>query len=224
MEKTTITLHNRALEKRTKNKENQTFEIWYEESLEIAYKRLFGKAVAEYNYLQTREGRKIKNYLAQVKKSKLLNVAYEMIFTMGSEEEHLDPQACLLVLKQIYENWKTLNPNLKMIGAYFHSNEQDPKTQKEKAPFLRIIYVPVAYICSRGPKKQTSLNKAFQQMGYENKGRETTQIQFERFMLDYFKNLVQENGIAVVGETKEKNEDLAIDNKLGKQLKKNKPA
>ena len=212
MKKTTIKLHNCALNSREKTKENQPFETWYEESLEDAYKRLFGKAIAEYNFRQTREDRKIKNYLAQVKKSKLLNVAYEMLFSMGTTEEHLDQQACIPVFKQLFENWKTINPNLEIIGAYFHS--------KEKAPFLRIVYVPVAYNCTRGLMTQTSLGKAFIEMGFQNKGRETAQIQWERAMLEYFKKIVEDHGIVVTGENKEKSENSSSnDKKLIKQVK-----
>lgn len=43
------------------------------------------------------------------------------------------------ILKDYVQDWKRRNPNLEMIGAYYHNDEQG------KQPHVHIDYVPVAH-------------------------------------------------------------------------------
>jgi hypothetical protein len=232
--KTTISVHNGTQVSREHNRRNpkvvskeehihegRWYEVWHDESAQDAYKRIFQKAVDDYNYHQQRADRKIRNYLKQVKESKTQHVAYETIFTVGNVEEHPDPQTCHDILKQLYEDWKKMNPNLEIIGAYFHGDEEDRDTGKPSTPHLHIDYVPVAHNYTRGPKTQTGLVKALGEMGYQIKGRETAQIQWERAMRAHLKELAQERGIEVKEPTAEKREHLNTrDYKLTKRVQK----
>ena len=48
---------------------NGWYAIWHDEPLRDAYKRLFGKAQEEFNLKQTRNDRRIVDYLSNVQKS-----------------------------------------------------------------------------------------------------------------------------------------------------------
>lgn len=165
--KTTISVHNGTQVSREHNRRNpkvvskeehihegRWYEVWHDESAQDAYKRIFQKAVDDYNYHQQRADRKIRNYLKQVKESKTQHVAYETIFTVGNVEEHPDPQTCYDILRQLYEDWKKMNPNLEIIGAYFHGDEEDRDTGKPSTPTCILIMCPWRTITREGQKRR----------------------------------------------------------------------
>lgn len=138
------------------------FEIWKDVPIAEAYEKLFGKAVREYNSKQKRSDRKINSYLDSIRKDKYKNECYEFIAQIGNAENQLsDKQEAKKLLKIFYKNFEKNNPNLKVIGAYFHGDE--------KTPHIHIDYIPVASGFKKGLSVQNSLTKALRQQGYENK-------------------------------------------------------
>lgn len=147
-------------------------EIWKHETVTQAYERLFGDAVAEYNARQQRPERRIRNYLAEVQKDAKKHDCYEII--VGVYGSECSDQLGKTILKAYVDSWKQRNPQLEMIGAYYHADEQG------RAPHVHIDYIPVSSSYKKGLSVQTGLNRALSDMGYAKKGKMTPQIQWER--------------------------------------------
>lgn len=100
----TISTHNGSAYAREHNKRNPsvvakedhirldgTFEIWKDESPQEAYKRIFGKALEEYNAKQTREDRKIRSYYKKICDDEKKHPVYEMIVGIYGKDEQGNP-------------------------------------------------------------------------------------------------------------------------------------
>lgn len=197
----TIATHNRPKahrahnirDKRVVDKEshidpNGVHEIWKDEKVAHAYHRLFDDAVAEYNAKQTREERKIGSYLAKIEKDGKKHPVYEMIIGVYGNE---DPETNKKVLKEFVNDWSRRNPNLELIGAYYHADE-------EGEPHVHLDYVPVVHGCKRGLETQNALNKAFKAMGFETvHSSNTAQIQWERSENKALEDICRKYGIEV---------------------------
>ena len=103
-------------------------------------------------------------------------------------------------------------PNLAVVGAYFHADEKG-------APHLHIDYVPVAHGYKKGLGVQNGLVKAFGEMGFILKGKDTAQILWQRDLKSRVTKLAQERGFKVVEPTvKRKKHIETAFYKLEKQL------
>lgn len=166
---------------------NGEHETWVHETEIHAYHRLFDKAQEEYNAKQTRADRQINNYHQKVKDDVKQHTCYEMIIGVyGGENE----QTCKEIMKEFVDTWKERNPNLELIGAYYHNDEMGEG-------HCHIDYIPVAHGYSRGMETQAGLVKAFEEMGYEKQGKLTAQIQWEANQNKYLEELCISRGIEV---------------------------
>ena len=154
-------------------KPNGKFEIWYDEKPRDAYNRLFGQALEEYNNKQKRSDRKIKDYYRHICNDKMKHPVYEMIVAVGNRDNTVDEEKGYYILRAFYNGWKKRNPNLELIGAYYHADE-------DGVPHVHIDYVPVATGYVNGMNTQTALVKALGQQGFTKEGKETAQIKWER--------------------------------------------
>lgn len=178
-------------------------EILHDEKPREAYKRIFGKALDEYNAKQERADRKIKSYYNHVEKDVKRNTVYEMIVQIGNRENTgIDAPIERECLLEFYNSWEERNPNLECIGAYLHADEN------EGTLHMHIDYVPVAHGYTRGLKVQNGLVKAFGEQGFFKQGKETAQIQWEARENSILKQIALEHGIEVAEPTKEKRQHL----------------
>lgn len=187
----------KVVSKESHIKPNGKYEIWHDEKLSVAYDRLFGKALAEYNAKQTRADRKIDNYLKHVRADESRHECYEMIVAIGNSKGEMvdEEKGRTALMKFVYgdENcpsWQQRNPNLEIVGCYYHADE-------EGVPHIHIDYVPVAHGYKKGLEVQNGLVKAFQEMGLEKKGKATAQIQWESRENAFLESLVNEIGYEV---------------------------
>ena len=149
-------------------------EILHDEKPREAYRRIFGKALDEYNAKQSREERRIRDYFAHVEKDSKKHTVYEMIVQIGDRKDTgIDAPVERECLKEFYAGWKERNPHLECIGAYLHADEADGTVH------LHVDYVPVATGYTRGMEIQTGLVKALEQQGFKKEGARTAQIQWE---------------------------------------------
>ena len=150
-------------------------EIWIDEPIRHAYDRLFGKALKEYNAKQSRADRKIDSYYHAVQSDKKKHTVYEMIIGIYGKngEEPVDIEQGKAIMQDFVNSWAERNPNLALIGAYYHADE-------EGEPHVHLDYIPVAHGYKRGLSVQNGLVKALGEQGYEKQGKETAQIQWER--------------------------------------------
>lgn len=155
---------------------NRTHEIWIDEKPQDAYRRLFEESRLEYNAKQTREDRKIQDYYKDICKNEKKHAVYEMIIGVYGKDENgrqiCDDETGKQIMKEFVETWQERNPNLELIGAYYHADE-------EGEPHVHLDYVPVAHGYSRGMETQTGLVKALGEMGFEKQGKATAQIQWQ---------------------------------------------
>ena len=180
---------------------NGEHEIWHDEKPREAYERIFGDAAREYNEKQTREDRKIKDYYSQISKDSKKHPVYEMIIGVYPSDGSLDESVQKEILKEFTEGWQERNPNLELIGAYYHADEQGE-------PHVHIDYVPVAHGYTRGMETQTGLVKALKEQGFEKVGKLTAQIQWEKSENNHLQKLCEERGLIVEHPSKEKQEHL----------------
>jgi len=154
--------HNRRTIKNEAHVDPNGFhEVWVDESIDDAYKRIFNDALQEYNNKQKRADRKIKNYLQHVKKNPKLNPVYEFILQVGNEKNHPDKELCYKILKEYYEKFSARNPGLEVIGAYYHDDEIGG------CPHIHMDYIPVAQGKKTGLKIKNGLAEALKKLGYE---------------------------------------------------------
>ena len=154
-------------------KPNGKFEIWHDEKPRDAYNRLFGQALEEYNNKQKRSDRKIRDYYNHICNDKMKHPVYEMIIAVGNRDKTVDEETGYSVLRAFYDGWKQRNPNLELIGAYYHADE-------DGVPHIHIDYVPVATGYVNGMTTQSALVKALGQQGFHKEGKATAQIKWEK--------------------------------------------
>ena len=204
----TIAVHNGTSVSREHNRRNPTvvtkephirpdgnYEIWRDISPRDAYKQIFGNAVIDYNKKQNRNDRKIKDYYESICHDKNKHAVYECIVGVYvHDDDKLPLSVNRKILRDYVNRWRERNPNLALIGAYYHNDEQG------KQPHLHLDYVPVAHGYKRGMSIQNGLVKALGEMGYTKKGRETAQIQWqahERTALEEVRKKLNELSLAV---------------------------
>lgn len=199
----TISTHNGSTVARDHNTRNRritdkeshidprgNYEIWHDERPQDAYRRLFEAAVQRYNAKQKRPDRLITNYYRDVCKDAKKHPVYEMIIAIGNTDNAPDPEQAKAVMREFVNGWKKRNPNLELIGAYYHADEKG-------VPHVHVDYVPIAHGYRRGMDTQSALVKALGEQGFYKKGRDTAQILWQQSENKHLETLCHEHGIAV---------------------------
>lgn len=185
--------HNRrnpkVVSKESHIQENGIYEIWKDETERHAYKRIFQESVDKYNLLQKNDKRKILDYYKQIQEDKKKHTAYEMI--VGVYSDAVSDETKKEILKEFYENWKERNPNLELIGAYWHNDEEGDM-------HLHLDYIPIAHGYTKGMETQTSISKALEQQGFVKEGKNTAQILWEKRENKYLEQLCNKRDIDVI--------------------------
>lgn len=164
-----------------------------------AYKQLFSEAVDDYNKTQKRSDRKIKNYYSKIHNDKKKNTHYEYIFQLGNIKNRIDDDTFIAVCSDYVASFQERNPNLYLIGAYIHLDE-------EASPHMHIDYIPVGHY-DKGMRLQASSNKAFEELtNYKSQSkRDTAQIKWQESEREYIKSFCRDYGIEVIdGDSKGK--------------------
>lgn len=119
-----------------------------------------------------------------------------MIVQVGSKGNALSAEESREILKEYFDSWNDRNPNLELIGAYYHADERGE-------PHIHMDYIPVASY-EKGLALRAGLNKALEAQGFEKKGKATPQIQWERSENDYLERLCRDRGHTVEHPEREK--------------------
>ena len=117
----------------------------------------FEQARIEYNNKQTREDRKIENYLKKVCESQN-DIACEIIIELGDMDFWNDKNEryrfkMVDVYNEQVKDLIKIVPDFKIANATIHFDEV--------SPHMHIVGVPVSYDCKRGMKKQVVKSKLF---------------------------------------------------------------
>lgn len=157
--------------------------------------------------LSAKNDRLIKSYYNAICKDSKKHPVYEMLIGIYGKNEDGSPicsaEQGKEIMQQFVENWKERNPNLELIGAYYHADEPDSE------PHLHIDYIPVAHGYTRGLETQTGFVKALGEQGFEKKGKATAQIQWEKRENDYLTSLCEAVGLRVDHPRQEGRQHLA---------------
>lgn len=126
------------------------------EDVKKLYKTEFDEAVYKYNEKQTREDRKILNYLSKVEEDKQKNIATELILQIGDKEDwqnidFKDKQKMAEVFKNSLEVLE--EKGFKIANATLHLDET--------SPHLHVIGVPIGTDFKKGLEKQVSSKSVF---------------------------------------------------------------
>lgn len=170
-----------------------------------AYKDIFQDAVDAYNETQKRSDRKIKNYYSKIQHDKRKNTHYEYIFQLGNIKSRMDDDTFISICADYVAEFQTRNPNLYLIGAYVHLDE-------EASPHMHMDYIPIGHY-DKGLRLQASSNKAFEELtGYKSVNRvDTAQIQWQNRERDYIKELCKGYGIEVIDGDSKGKKSLSIE-------------
>lgn len=172
---------------------NGIHEIWIDEPIRQAYKRLFGESVHRYNEKQNRAERKIDSYYNTICKDKKKHPVYEMIIGIYGKSDgsySCSAEQGKEIMHRFVDTWQERNPNLELIGAYYHADE-------EGEPHVHLDYVPVAHGYKKGLETQTGLVKALGEQGFEKQGKATAQIQWQKRENEYLTSLCEAVGLTV---------------------------
>lgn len=126
------------------------------EDVKKLYKTEFDEAVYNYNQKQTREDRKILNYLTKIEEDKQKNIATEIILQIGDKEDwqnvdFKDKQKMAEVFKNSLEVLQ--EKGFKVANATLHLDET--------SPHLHVIGVPIGTDFKKGLEKQVSSKSVF---------------------------------------------------------------
>lgn len=166
-------------------------ETWVDVPPREAYKKIFGEAVAAYNDKQKRTDRKVQDYYTRIKKSKSQHPVYEMVVSIGNVKNPPPEDVAREIMLDFCKGWKDRNPNLILIGAYYHADEVG-------VPHVHVDYVPVAHGYQKGMSTQTGLVKALGEQGFYKHGKETAQIQWESRENAALEALCKERGFDII--------------------------
>lgn len=125
------------------------------------YRELFDDARKEYNAKQTRDDRKIGDYLEKVRADKRLHEVYEFVVQVGNREKNAGEKESVAM----YREWLSLFQQ--KYGEHFEVKQAIVHLD-EAVPHMHFEVVPVAHDCKRGLATQTSMKKALKQAGFHD--------------------------------------------------------
>lgn len=173
-------------------------ENWIDESPREAYERIFGKAVQDYNKSQKREDRRIKNYYNQIAKDAKKHVLYECIAGVYGDE--VTEKEARAILSEYVEEWKKQNPNMIVIGAYYHADED----LRSNGYHCHIDFVPIAHGYKKGLSVRTSISKGLDEQGVHMRGRKSQQEVWTRMENDRLEHICNKHGLEVIHPMRDK--------------------
>lgn len=141
------------------------------EDIKQVYHKLFDKALDEYNAKQKRKDRQIKSYYEKISRSKQEKLFYEVIVQIGNKDDtgvgSSAAEIATWVLKDYVKMFQVRNPQLYVIGAYIHLDEE--------TPHLHLNFVPWVSGCKRGLETKTSLKAALATRRFASEGKGNTE-------------------------------------------------
>ena len=141
------------------------------EDIKQVYHKLFDKALDEYNAKQKRKDRQIKSYYEKISRSKQEKLFYEVIVQIGNKDDtgvgSSAAEVATWVLKDYVKMFQLRNPQLYVVGAYIHLDEE--------TPHLHLNFVPWVSGCKRGLETKTSLKAALATREFASEGKGNTE-------------------------------------------------
>lgn len=163
--------HNERRYNHSRSYDKENIKVMYSRTNENLYKDVqqvyhdeFDEALKEFNQKQSRDDRKIKDYLKHVSDSKSNDVAAEIIIQIGDQSFWKDrsmefKKSMIPCFQEQLDRLRELCPDFKIASAIVHLDE--------KSPHMHVVGVPVAEGYKRGLSKRCSKTKVFTQSSLE---------------------------------------------------------
>lgn len=163
--------HNERRYNHSRSYDKENIKVMYSRTNENLYKDVqqvyhdeFDKALKEFNQKQSRDDRKIKDYLKHVSDSKSNDIAAEIIIQIGDQDFWKDrsmefKKSMIPCFQEQLDRLRKLCPDFKIASAIVHLDE--------KSPHMHVVGVPVADGYKRGLSKRCSKTKVFTQKSLE---------------------------------------------------------
>lgn len=163
--------HNERRYNHSRSYDKENIKVMYSRTNENLYKDVqqvyhdeFDKVLKEFNQKQSRDDRKIKDYLKHVSDSKSNDVAAEIIIQIGDQDFWKDrsmefKKSMIPCFQEQLDRLRKLCPDFKIASAIVHLDE--------KSPHMHVVGVPVADGYKRGLSKRCSKTKVFTQKSLE---------------------------------------------------------
>jgi hypothetical protein len=178
---------------------------------------------SKYNEEQRRQHRHTRQktaeqYYYEQLNSRKKHAVYEM--TLGIYNDEIDKDLKKDIMLDFIKGWEERNPNLELIGIYFHDDEESKDTH------YHLDFICKASGYTTGMPLRNGLDKALTQQGFKSiSTKNTAQIQWERRENDELERLCNLRGIEVshpMREAKQKYKHLPTE--TYKAMKKNEEA
>lgn len=190
------------------------YENWIDKRPMDALHEVMDAPLAEYNAGQKRKARHrtVEDVVARYKQLSKTPLVREMILEVGNVKHHPEESECEYILHRQLDAFQVENPNMLIIGAYYHADEPG------SAPHLHVDFIPLHQKRSRGVPIQIGMAGALEDLGYSNEaGFKTRADRKEGALAKWSKDLhermhevVKEKGYGTVKGVTEKEEDRDI--------------
>lgn len=176
---------------------NGLHEIWFDKDIKEMYHELFDEAVEQFNQEEKKADRKIADYYQKIKADKQKHLAYETIIGVYKTDKKVSEATKKEILKEYCDTWEERNPNLKLLGVYYHADEPGE-------PHVHIDYIPVATY-EKGLRLRNGIKRALEQQGFFGKTRGTNPVkQWTKRENEYLEKLCNDRGIEVEHDIEKK--------------------
>ena len=89
-----------------------------------------------------------------------------MIYTISNAHNPIPEEIAEKILREVYETFAERNPNMQVVGAYYHADEwKSEASGLTGAPHLHLTFIPYTTTAARGPRIANSLSGAIREMG-----------------------------------------------------------
>ena len=124
--------------------------------IRAVYHQLFDVALERYNAKQKRNERKIENYYEKIRQGKQEKLFHEVIFQIGNKDDmnarDWKGHVAKVILTEFMADFQDRNPNLRVLSAHLHMDEE--------TPHVHIDFVPFIHNSKRGLDTRVSLKGA----------------------------------------------------------------
>ena len=140
------------------------YENWIDKRPMAALHEVMDAPLAEYNAGQKRKARRrtVEDVVARYEQLSKTPMVREMILEIGNVKHHPDESECRRILHRQLKVFQRENPNMKVIGAYYHADEPG------SAPHLHVDFIPLHQKRARGVPIQIGMAGALEDLGYSN--------------------------------------------------------
>lgn len=186
--------HNRRDERYTSKdghiNPNGLHEIWFDKDIKEMYHDLFDEAVQAFNQEEKKADRKIADYYQKIRADKQKHLAYETIIGVYKTGDTVSDETKKEILKEYCCTWEERNPNLKLLGIYYHADEPGE-------PHVHIDYIPVASY-AKGLKLRNGIKRALEEQGFTGETKKTNPVkQWTKRENEYLEKLCNDRGIEI---------------------------